>query len=155
MDVNLGIGIGSIKFGMTEDELVSILGEPDEIGEFFNVEGMDDRYKEYNYFDLNLSFNFDSSDNFRLGNFDITGSGHNLFDQDIYGLNIKWTEKYLQDNIDSKPEYENTTWGKPELHELLSVSSFGLALAFMSNSLYCITCSCLFADDNNRVLWPK
>ena len=45
MDVNLGIGIGSIKFGMTEDELVSILGEPDEIGEFLHVEGMNDWYK--------------------------------------------------------------------------------------------------------------
>ena len=90
-----------------------------------------------------------------MGNFDITGSGHNLFDHDIFGLNIKWTEKYLKNNIDSKAEYENTTWGKPELHELLSVSSSGLALAFMSDSLYCITCFYLFADDNNTVQWPK
>ena len=155
MDINLGIGISSIKFGITEDELISILGMPDEIGEYIHVEGMDDWYKEYNYFDLNLSFNFDSSDNFRLGNFDITGFGHSLFDQDVFGLNIKWVEKFLLDNISSKPEYEDTTWGKTELHELLILPSLGLELAFMSGSLHCITCSYLFGDDNNTVMWPK
>lgn len=155
MDVNLGTGIGSIKFGMTEDDLVSILGNPDQIGEFTHVEGMDDWYKEYSYYHLNLTFTFESSDDFRLGHFDIVGSGHHLFGQDIFGLNIKWAETYLLQKTGSKPEYENTTWGKPELHELLSLSSSGLGLSFMSDSLYCITCSYLFAKDNNTVLWPS
>lgn len=111
MDVNLGIG--SIKFAMTEDELVSILGHSDEMGEFSYVEGIDDWYKEYGYYHSNLTFTFDSSDDFRLGCVDIIGSGHHLFGQDIFGLNIKWAKMYLLQKIgpEPEPEYANTTWG--------------------------------------------
>ncbi len=59
-----GVGFDNIKFGMTEDEVLDVLGNPDEI----EVQEMEDgeSVNIYYYDDLGVSMSFDSMEDYKL-----------------------------------------------------------------------------------------
>jgi len=59
-----GVGFDNIKFGMSEDETITLLGKPDEI----EVQEMEDgeSVNIYYYDDIGVSMSFDSMEDFRL-----------------------------------------------------------------------------------------
>ena len=57
-EIILGWGIGKILFGITKEELVEILGVPDEIEKPDDVKGLN--WKVYNYDSIGCSFSFNS-----------------------------------------------------------------------------------------------
>ncbi|NRB40739.1 MAG: hypothetical protein HRU20_20095 [Pseudomonadales bacterium] len=155
MQIIPGIGIGAIRFGISETDLIDSLGKPDEIDELEHIEGNDDWYRELYYYDLNLSFSFEKEHDYKLGDISVNGKGHSLAGQDIFGFNIKWAKKFITDNFSYEIIYEDCTWNKPETSELLSIDKLGLSLWFTSGFLSEIICTYLFEDDNETIIWPK
>ena len=155
MKIYPGIGIGNIKFGMFESDVTSSIGEPDYIEEEEYVLGQGDIYRELFYEDMNLAFSFDKSDKFRLGSICINGYGHLLYEQDIFGMNIKWVGEFISKKIGITPSYEDVTWNKPEVYETLTVDDFGLVVWFRNGKVYELTSAYLFEEDNDTVIWPS
>lgn len=84
MEIKPGIGIGEIKFGITEDELIRLLGKPHYIkyGEYIKDSGDLNRELIYR---IVLSFTFDSEDNYRLCTISVNDSGYKIYGRDIIG----------------------------------------------------------------------
>lgn len=59
-----GVGFGEIKFGMSQDEVENILGEPDEVEE--QNYGQGEAAEVYYYDELGISMSFDAEEEFRL-----------------------------------------------------------------------------------------
>jgi hypothetical protein len=64
-EILAGQGIGDILFGITRDELLEKMGEPDE-REAQNEEAEGIASETWHYDDLELSFSFDEADEWRL-----------------------------------------------------------------------------------------
>jgi len=79
-------GVGDIKFGMTRDELIKTIGEPDEVHEMdFDEEGKSETW-HYDY--LELSVSFEENDDWKLtvisvSSEEFTLNGDKLIGQDM------------------------------------------------------------------------
>lgn len=154
MEIIPGVGIGCIKFGMSQSEVINVLGKPDEINEFEYVEGEHDWYFELYYLNKGLAFSFNADDSYKLGQISITAKGHLLFSKDVLGYKIIQLQEFLSNITNELPKYENCTWGKTESYELLNLESYGLLFWFKSGILDELVCSYLFENDNETVIWP-
>ncbi|NRA72236.1 MAG: hypothetical protein HRU24_14550 [Gammaproteobacteria bacterium] len=141
MKILPGVGIGSVKFGMKEDEVIEILGVPDETEELEHIEGENDWYRELYYSHEGISLSFNSEDDFRLGNISITGKGHTLLGQVVLGTDINQTKKLILQISSKQPVYEDCTWGKAESSELLNLDNLGLMFWFKSGVWDELICS--------------
>ena len=95
MKISPGIGIGVIKFGIKESQLISILGIPEEIMEAEYIEGSGNWYKVLDYSSLNLDFTFDQEDDYRLGSITVFGADHTLFDKHLFEIDLKTVSKII------------------------------------------------------------
>ena len=148
MNILPGIGIGSIKYGITELELIANLGKPDKVIE------EDEENRELYYAEKNLFFSFCQEDGFRLGMVTISGSGYPIFKKDIFGLSLKSVKVFLAKNTSEIPEYEEHINNNTELTESLNYNSMGILIWFESGSLTEMQCSYLFEPDNETIIWP-
>lgn len=148
MEILPGVGIGDIRFGMVEREVIHFLGEPDEINDFEYVEN--EAYRELDYCGRGLTFSFDADDEYRLGHISVTEQGYTLFSQDVLGYTLEKTREFISSFTDDVPAYEDTTWGKPEVSELLTVDGYGLMFWFKSGVLDELVISYLRAGRRNR-----
>jgi len=58
MKIEAGIGVGSVKFGMKENEVVDLFGSPNSIDDYEYIEGEGDWYRELCYLDLGITLSF-------------------------------------------------------------------------------------------------
>lgn len=58
-NIIIGQGLGDLRFGMTMDEVKSILGDPDEIEKYSDAEDDDNQTETWHYDEHELSLSFD------------------------------------------------------------------------------------------------
>ena len=154
MKIQPGIGIGSIKYGITEDELIQILGKPDKIDEEEYVEESGDWHRVLWYSPRNINFTFDKEDNYRLGIITIMGSGYPLFGRELFGLPRNTVKQFIVKATMEIPKFEDWTWDEEEAHECLRHDGLGILFWFDSGNLSEMQCSYLFESDNETIIWP-
>ena len=154
MEIKPGIGIGQIKFGISEEELVALLGQPYSIKEGEYVENSGDLNRELIYQE-GLSFTFDSEDDYRLGCISIRNQGHKLFGRDLIGMPIEAVRSFMSKQLSEIPKYEEWSSEESPNHVLLDYDSFDIFLWFNDDLLDEIQFSYLFSEDNNTVKWPE
>jgi hypothetical protein len=95
IDILSGVGLGDLKFGMTRDDLLDLLGAPDE-KENYSLSGDDDDQTESWHFDeIELAVSFIKVDDWRLVSL-TTSSEDSLFrGVDIVGLSLNDLKKEL------------------------------------------------------------
>jgi len=155
MQIIPGVGLGSIKFGFTEEGIINEIGKPDRIEDQQYIEGSEEWNRDLWYFQRNLTFTLDSEDDFRLGIISITGSGYPLFGKELFGSPLRLIKSTLTKHTNEIPKYENFTHAESELHECLAHEGTGLRFWFESGLLSEIQCGYLFEEDNETVIWPK
>lgn len=66
-EVKVGVGLGALKFGMSREQVVAALGQPDE-KDTFSDEGEEEGegLESWEYYDLELSLSFSEDDDWRL-----------------------------------------------------------------------------------------
>lgn len=115
-NIEIGIGIGELKFGMSPESVVKILGEPDEKNrEEYSKEDPSFFSEEWHYDDLEMSMSFDmlekmelstisvSSSEFTIGGKALIGESRPIVEQAMKELEInsKWEEfKEVEENSD-------------------------------------------------------
>ena len=153
MEIKPGIGIGQIKFGISEEELVTLLGKPHsvEAGEY--VENSGDLNRKLIYQE-GLSFTFDLEDNYRLCCISIRNQGYKLFGRDLIGLPLAIVRSFMSKQLSEIPKYEDWSSEESPNHVLLDYDSLGMLLWFNDDLLDEIQCSYLFFEDDQTVKWP-
>ena len=115
-NIEIGVGIGELKFGMSPESVVKILGEPDEKNrEEYSKEDPSFFSEEWHYDDLEMSMSFDmlekmelstisvSSSVFTIGGKALIGESRPIVEQAMKELEInsKWEEfKEVEENSD-------------------------------------------------------
>lgn len=155
MEINPGIGIGSIKFGISEDQLVSILGKPDQVDEAEYVEGHSDWHRVFWYTTRNVHFTFNKEDDYRLGTITIMGSGYTLFGKELYSLPLSVIRKYIVKHTSEIPKSEDWTIEDGATHECLIHDGLGIIFWFDNGYLTQMQCGYLFEPDSETIFWPS
>jgi len=154
MKIELGVGVGPVKYGMTEEEVISIFGHPDKIEEKEYVDDDGDWYRELIYLERAISFTFNKNDDYKLGTIDVSGPGYTLFGKDLFNLPIEQVKKFVVKSTNVIPKYEDQTWGSDSTLECLDQFDLGLMLFLRNGCLSEIQCGYLFESDNETVIWP-
>lgn len=89
MQINLKIGVGDLIFGMLQNDVKLLLGEPNTI---FNDE---DNNIIWIYNDYKLRLTFYEDENFKLGYIKSTNKDVNLFSEKIIGQKWQFVESLL------------------------------------------------------------
>ena len=154
MKIKPGIGIGPIKYGISEHELITILGFPDKIEEEEHVKDSGDWHRCLWYFPQNLYFTFDKEDGYRLGTITIMGSGYKLFEKELFNATKSLVRKSISTHTNEWLSVEDFTIIEGEPHECMGSDKLGIIFWFDSNNLSEMQCSYLFEPDGNTIIWP-
>ncbi len=155
MKIVPGIGLGEIKYGMAENDVVQLLGKPDKIDEEEYVEGGGDWHREFWYSPRNLTLTFSKDDNFRLGTITIMGSGYTLFDKDLFNAPKRHVRTVVYERTKELLPVEDYTTLDNKPHECINSDALGIMFWFDSDNLSEMQCSYLFEPDNETVIWPS
>ena len=155
MTIYPGIGIGKVRYGISEKDLTLIMGKPDSISQDEMIEGSGDWYKTYEYTKYNLSFDFSLEDDYRLGGITVYSNGHELFGRDVFGLSKVQVEKIIKTATGCSPSVEDFSNEYSEDYYCLSDDISGILYWFESDSLTELQCGYLFEDDDNTVIWAS
>lgn len=144
MEIKIGIGLDNLVFGMSQDDVKSILGEPNKIDNDKYVSG-----SRYYYNSKMITIRFDGDEDFKLFSIEVFNDEVIFFGQKVIGNFKKDIEKLLRDNGYSDFEYEDyVSFDTLFCDEIYSTFNFEF------DRLRSIEFSPLFIDDN-VIAWPN
>lgn len=150
-----GIGMGKIRFGMLEDEVRNILGEPSGSEHREYIDGYGNWYKELTYDELNLELTFNKEDGYKLGCISVTGPGYYLLENDLFGKSIEFVKTLCKKVTKQQLILEDYTIQEGEPHECLNCDELEILFWFDCGKLSEIQFSYFFEEDGNTVIWPE
>lgn len=154
MEILPGIGIGPIQYGIDEQALISILGQPDRIDTEEYTKGTGDWHRDLWYSSQYLEFTFNQDDDFRLGLITVTGAGYPLLGKDVFGLPLEQVREFIVNATQETPTIVDYTCLPDETHHCLEHDGLGILFWFDADKLSEMQCGYLFEDDNETVIWP-
>lgn len=153
MDIQIGIGIGPIRFGQEEEKITEHLGTPESREYIEFQDALGDGTKVLGYYGDGLVFNFDSDDDFRLSTIAIREAGHTLYGKDLFGMDKLRVLTHLAPNIDEIPEEEIHSDAETPDYLLVEYVEQSLFLWFDADKLVEVEIGYTFQDD--EPVWPK
>jgi len=146
-----GVGFANIKFGMTEEEVTSVLGKPDEV----EVQEMDDGelVNIYYYDEIGVSMSFDSMADMRMVEIAFDNSEYTLNDKFFPGMS---RELFLE-HADKIGEYdvEDLTDEGSDVNELYSFDDKNINIWIREGAVDTIQTGPFWSDDDEEILWPE
>jgi hypothetical protein len=146
-EIELGTGIGNIRFGFTMDQVRDIMGEPEEIEE--SDEDDEFEHKAWNYWDQGYSFFFDREDDYRLSCIQTENPDVILFGQKVFDLPADQVKELVRKNGLTDFETEKLETGETRL----SYEREMIDLYLEDNRLLAINFG-VFINDDLEVQWP-
>ena len=154
MEILPGIGIGLIKYGIDEQALISILGQPNHIDEREYTQGTGDWYRDLWYSSKHLEFTFNKEDDFRLSLITVTGSGYSLLGRVLFGLPLEQVRELIVNATQEEATFQDYSYSPDETHHCLDHDGLGILFWFDADQLSEMQCGYLFESDNETVVWP-
>ena len=99
-NIYVGQGIGKIKFGLVEQNVISLLGYPDKI-----VDG--DSSKNFYFNKWKLCLKFEKKRDNKLGWIEVYNKQAFLYNKKIFSLSVDKLLKLLEINLMEKPIFED------------------------------------------------
>jgi hypothetical protein len=130
--INLKEGFGNVKFGYTTEQVVNILGKPDEIEEI--GEDFDCPTELLHYNSMGISLFFDTTEE-KLVCIDINSKDATLFNERVIGKTSKEIVDLMIKNNITKQTMENETWGEKRI----SFQDYSIDFFFTNDKLESIT----------------
>ncbi|MCB0515099.1 MAG: hypothetical protein R2798_08855 [Chitinophagales bacterium] len=165
--VNIGQGLGAVKFGISPDDLKKILGEPDdidffsydEIDEFF--EGDEEDYEEsegdsesWHYDDIDASFTFELGDgDWRLISIASSDAELAFLGETLMGTSMQEIAKFVEKTDLGSYVIEDYSNEDFPNHKLMYFDAKSLYLWFLDEQLSEIQWGVLWKDEETP-LWP-
>ncbi|MEZ4935191.1 MAG: hypothetical protein R2788_24035 [Saprospiraceae bacterium] len=101
-----GTGLGSVKFGLSREQVRQMLGEPDDIEQQEEGHFRKEKSEAWHYDDMELSLGFEESDGWRLGNISVASDEYHLQGKSLIGLNRLEAIRSLNNMGIDDSEYE-------------------------------------------------
>ena len=153
-EIKPGYGLGSIKFGMTRDEVRLLLGEPSFIDKYSHSDSDKDLTESWEYEELYLSISFDQAENWKLMMISVTSDFYELEEVSLIGL----SEKKLIDQLDGIDLgdffIEDCSENDSEDNKVIEIDKKSINFWLTSGVLDEIQWSPIFIDDDT-IKWPK
>ena len=152
-DINIGVGVGPIQFGMCKHEVLEILGLPThkEIEKDFET---GDAVETWDYENFGFSFSFDEEEDWRLETITINSSNFLLNGVGLIGENIQTVQDFIEQANIGDMEFEDYSTDENPNHELIDVDEANLFFWFQNEVLTEIQMGVQWDDDDNA-LWPE
>lgn len=133
-NIELGVGIGDLKFGMSALQVIEILGEPDEkMKEEYSKEDPDFFSEEWHYDEIELSVSFDMLDKLKLSTISVSSNEYLLDNKAIIGMKRDQVERFMKE-IGINSQWEE--FKEIDLNsDLISNEEKGLSLWFEKGKL--------------------
>lgn len=152
-----GRGIGKLVLGMTEEEVIHIMGIPDSIEEEDDAEDeafsdLKDRY--YNYDEMGISLSFDALEQYRLTDITIENPDFTLHNAIHPGISKKQCENIIASLNWEETEYNDLTSEELGSYEMIYYEKENIHLWFDSGVLESIDMGILWKNEN-EISWPE
>ena len=152
-EIKPGIGLGQIKFGMSREEVKSLLGKPNEIIEEAYDEERKDRYDSWEYHELYVDFTFDQENDWRLSGISVYSDEYLLFNEPLIGLDkVELMDQFTALQINDI-EFEDMSSEEAPDHHLFSSDKTQINFWVDLNILIEIQWSPFYLDDET-IKWP-
>jgi hypothetical protein len=153
-DIKPGYGLGIIKFGMTRAEIISILGEADNIENYSYTDSDTELTEAWEYEELELSLNFDKDEDWRLVMISVTSDLYRLNGKKIIGLSHEKLLEQLNELKFSDLNLEDFSSEEIPDHKLIEVESKSINFWIEDGVVDEIQWSPFFIDDDT-IGWPE
>ncbi len=146
-----GVGFDNIKFGMTQDEVEGILGEPDEVEEQNYGEG--ESAEVFYYDEAGLSMSFDAEEDYRLVEISFEDDNFVLFDSIHIGQPIEEALSLAEKANMGEYDIEDLSLDGFDGKELYAFDKDNINLWADDKILSSIQIGPYWLDDDN-IKWP-
>jgi hypothetical protein len=86
-EIKPGYGLGSLKFGMTREEVQSLLGKPSFIDKYSHSDSKKDLTESWQYDELLISLSFDEEEDWKLIMISVNDDFYELEGKSLIGMN--------------------------------------------------------------------
>ena len=133
--INIGKGVGELRFGATREQVLALLGEPAEREKYSLSELENDDTESWHYDDLDLSLSFDEENDWRLSSIAISSPDYTLAGNPLIGKTKKEVlEQFRADSWGEPVEDEEVSKDNPE-NSLLHIDKASMSLWFENEEL--------------------
>ncbi|UII28078.1 hypothetical protein LVD15_06530 [Fulvivirga maritima] len=153
-DIKPGEGLGTIKFGMTRDQVKEILGEADVVESYSYTDSDQDLTESWDYKELSLSLNFDEEDDWRLIVISVTSDFYQLEGETLIGQSEEKLKEVLAKVGMDDLEMEDWSSAESPDHKLIESNSHSVNFWINEGRLDEIQWSPQFIDDDT-IKWPE
>ena len=144
MEVKIGIGLDDIVFGMSQEEVKSILGLPDKVYEFEEIKAI-----VYCYNKFLIKIYFDRREYLKLYTIEVSNPEAVMFGQKIIGKEKKEVLDILSANGHTQFEHDDQDFLEFFLCESIW-SSFSFEFDRLTNFYFSPLC-----DEHENTIWPE
>ncbi|MCK5148085.1 hypothetical protein KAR48_15115 [bacterium] len=146
MQINIGTGLNNINFGIKQEQLIALLGEPDKI----NPLDQEQEGKVIVYYnDLRAKFKFDKDEEMKLYAIEVFHPEALLFGEKLIDKSSMEIIEALKAKGYEKLAYENY-----KTFNTIFCETIWMTFQFEFDLLTGIEFSPLF-DENEQIVWPK
>ncbi|MGY5351362.1 hypothetical protein ACXGQW_02110 [Wenyingzhuangia sp. IMCC45533] len=152
-NIEIGVGVGAVKFGMLKEDILSILGMPTdkEIEKDFET---GDAVETWDYENFGLAFSFDEEEDWKLETITINSSNFLLNGVGLIGKDIKEVQDFVEKEQIGEMEFEDYSTPEVPNHELIDIDSANMFLWFTNDVLTEIQLGVKW-DENDEARWPE
>lgn len=144
-----GYGVGTLKFGMSREEVEGLLGAPDEKVAHNDPDDPETgKTATWNYWRKGISVYFEEEDDYRLGCMEVEGGELFIWEENVYGFSKEKIE-----NLSARHGFTELEVEKDEHDECLSINAAGLNFFFEEDEVISVQAGVLI-DDDDECCWP-
>ena len=147
-EIRLGTGMGPLKFGASQDEVRSLMGEPEEIEESEDEDEFE--HQAWNYLDEGYSLYFDREDDYRLSCIETAPPGIRLYGEAIHGRSPEQIQELMKSHGHEQSEIEKMDTGEMRI----SYEKEMIDMYFEDEELQFVNFG-VFIDEDLEVQWPS
>ncbi len=153
-EIKPGIGLGELKFGISRDQVKSLLGEPDDIDAYSYTDSDTDLTEDWYYDELFLSIGFDEEDDWRLVTIALNSNSYEFDNKKLVGLKREELLDVLKELKVDDIEFEDWSGdGNPD-HKLISSEEKALNIWLDEGIVTEIQIGPLYNNDET-INWPE
>lgn len=151
-----GVGLGTLKFGMTRDEVKKLVGKPDEIENLPGFEEeVNDELESWHYDEHEFSLVFDADYDWRLVSIAVSDPYFTFHGKSIIGMDKQETLDLLSNlGIEISNEEDLSDEENPDL-ELIESEDAGLMVWFANDEVIEIQILPDVEEDGETLIWPE
>lgn len=149
-DILPGEGLGKIRFGMSREELETLMGEPDEV-EQYSYSDTEESLTEAWHYDLqNISVSFDQEYEWKLVTISVSGVEYQFMGKQLIGLQKHQLTEILKSLGIENLTFEDCSTEEDPEHHLLAAEEEGVNFWLDKGVLVEIQWSPLFIEEEDE-----